>query len=108
MTYTAALSRPIISYPCTEYSGNSHRVQTITGHALLKFTGDDVVLVGRDFQTRRVVVDTVVLSVGLRPERGLCDALAGKVPNLYLTGDAREARNVTYSIWDAYEVARAI
>ncbi|MBW2203900.1 MAG: hypothetical protein JRF52_07295 [Deltaproteobacteria bacterium] len=38
----------------------------------------------------------------------LLDASAGKTPNLYLIGDAREARNIMGAVWDAYEVARAI
>jgi hypothetical protein len=32
----------------------------------------------------------------------------GKIPYLFLIGDAREVRNVMGSVWDAYEVARLI
>jgi hypothetical protein len=34
--------------------------------------------------------------------------LKGNLTNLYLIGDAREAKNIMNAIWDAYEVARAI
>ena len=34
--------------------------------------------------------------------------LKGNLANLYLIGDAREAKNIMNAIWDAYEVARAI
>jgi len=49
-----------------------------------------------------------VLAIGLKPIKDLYDSLVGKVPNLYLIGDARDVRNVMYSIWDAYELARVI
>ena len=52
--------------------------------------------------------DTVVLSLGLVPEKQLHRELRGKTPNLYLIGDAREARNIMGAVWDAYEVARSI
>ena len=34
--------------------------------------------------------------------------LKGNLANLYLIGDAREAKNIMNAIWDAYEVARVI
>jgi hypothetical protein len=34
--------------------------------------------------------------------------LQGKIPNMYLLGDSRQAKNIMNAIWDAYEVARAI
>jgi 2-enoate reductase len=59
-------------------------------------------------EKKEVKADTVVLSVGLRPNRDLYDALLGRVPNLHLIGDARKAHNIMNSIWDAHEVARGI
>jgi len=46
--------------------------------------------------------------VGLQPEQGIYRLLHGNLTNLYLIGDAREAKNIMNAIWDAYEVARAI
>jgi 2-enoate reductase len=52
--------------------------------------------------------NTMVFSLGFRPDRRLYESLLGKVPELYLIGDAREARNIMGAVWDAYEVARGI
>jgi hypothetical protein len=45
--------------------------------------------------------------VGLEPEQGIYRQLKGNLANLYLVGDAREAKNIIETrVWDAYEVAR--
>jgi len=85
-----------------------NKVEAITNHSLLEVTDEDVILISKDFKKKSVKANTVVLSVGLKPDKGLYDALVGKFPNLYLIGDAREARNIMGSIWDAYEVARTV
>ncbi|MBW1867777.1 MAG: hypothetical protein JRI73_00420 [Deltaproteobacteria bacterium] len=69
---------------------------------------DGVNLLDASAGEKSLDADTVVVSVGLKPERALYRSLAGKTPNLYLIGDAREARNIMGAVWDAYEVARAI
>ncbi len=83
-------------------------VEALTDHCLLEVTDEGAVLMSGTSGKREVKADTVVLSVGLRPNRDLYDALRGKVPNLHLIGDARKAHNIMNSIWDAYEVARGI
>jgi len=84
------------------------KVEVITDHALFEVLADGGLLVDHNFQRRKQPADSIVLAVGLKPRRTLYDALVGRIPNLYLIGDAREARNVMYAIWDAYEVARAV
>ncbi len=42
------------------------------------------------------------------PDRLLYHSLLGKVSDVYVIGDAREARSVMGAIWDAYEVARSL
>jgi len=83
-------------------------VEALTDHCLLEVTDEGAVLMSGTSGKREVKADTVVLSVGLRPNRDLYDALRGNVPNLHLIGDARKAHNIMNSIWDAYEVARGI
>ncbi|HHY93419.1 MAG TPA: FAD-dependent oxidoreductase [Firmicutes bacterium] len=85
-----------------------NKVEVITDHALFEVLADGGLLVDHNFQRRKQPADSIVLAVGLKPRRTLYDALVGRIPNLYLIGDAREARNVMYAIWDAYEVARAV
>jgi len=44
--------------------------------------------------------------VGIRTKN--LPSAPGNLTNLYLIGDAREAKNIMNAIWDAYEVARTI
>ena len=85
-----------------------HKVEVMTNSNVLEITDAGVSIVTRDFARKQVKADTVCLSVGLTPTRKLYDGLVGKIPYLYLIGDAREVRNIMGSVWDAYEVARGI
>jgi len=83
-------------------------VEVVTNHCLQEVTETSAVFMSSTFERRNLKADTFVISVGLRPNRGLYDALVGKIPNLYLIGDARKVHTIMNGIWDAYEVARAI
>jgi 2-enoate reductase len=83
-------------------------VEVLTNHCLQEVTQTSAVFMSRTFETRKFKADTFVISVGLRPNRALYHALVGKIPNLYLIGDARKGHTIMNGIWDAYEVARAI
>ncbi|HOC52327.1 MAG TPA: FAD-dependent oxidoreductase [Caldisericia bacterium] len=85
-----------------------NKVEVITNHSLMEVTDEGVNLIDKNFKKISVPGDNVVLAIGLKPNKELYDNLVGKVPNLYLIGDARDVRNVMYSIWDAYELARVI
>ena len=85
-----------------------NKVEAVTNHSLLEVTDKGVILISNTFQKKDLDADTVVLSVGLSPDKELYNTIVGKIPNLYLIGDAREARNIMGSIWDAHEVVRAI
>lgn len=85
-----------------------NKVAIMTGTQLAEVTDDGVHLMGPSAQEESLKADTITLCLGLRSDKQLYSALAGKTPNLYLIGDAREARNIMGAIWDAYEVARTI
>jgi len=85
-----------------------HRVDVIRNTFLLEILEDEVLLIDKSFQRKRVPAETVVLAVGMRPDSKLYNTLQGKIPNLYLIGDGRQAQNIMNSVWDAYEVARMI
>jgi len=85
-----------------------HHVTVMTGSRLVEVTDGGGRLMKADFKKTTLNADTLVLSVGLRSDRQLYETLAGKVPNLYLIGDARETRNIMGAIWDAYEVVRTL
>jgi 2-enoate reductase len=83
-------------------------VDLLTNHCLLEVTHEGALLMSSTFERRSIEADTTVVSIGLRPNRELYDALVGKIPDLYLIGDARKVNNIMNGIWDAYEMARTI
>ena len=85
-----------------------HRVDIIRNTSLLEILEDEVLLIDKGFERKRVPAETVVLAVGMRPDPELYDTLRREIPNLYLIGDGRQAQNIMNSVWDAYEVARMI
>jgi len=84
------------------------KVEVITGARLVEIHDEGVRCLNGSSQEINLSADSVVLSLGLSPDRRLYRELAGNTPNLYLVGDAREARNVMGAVWDAYEVIRGI
>jgi 2-enoate reductase len=85
-----------------------HCVTLVNGFYIAEVTDDGVGLVSHNFERKQIEADTVAISIGLRPNREIYDNLVGKIPYIYLIGDARAPRNVMGSIWDAYEVARSL
>lgn len=85
-----------------------HKVNVMTNLSLFEVMDEGAVVIHKDFRKETVPADTIILAVGLEPEQGIYRSLSGKLANLYLIGDAREAKNIMNAIWDAYEVARAI
>lgn len=57
---------------------------------------------------KNIPADSVILAVGYRQNRSLYDELKGRLPELYLLGDARKVANIMYAVWDAFEVASSI
>jgi len=80
----------------------------LTNTSVLEVTENGVRLLDGDSGTRNFPADTIVLAVGLQPDRELYETLKGQTSNLYAIGDSRKAQNIMNSIWDAYEVARMI
>lgn len=85
-----------------------YNVKTITNNRLLEVKEGTVDIIDRDFKVSTIQADTVVISIGLRPDQKLYREIAGKMPDVYIIGDADKVRNIMYAIWDAYEVARSI
>ena len=55
-----------------------------------------------------IKADTVVLAMGMTPNRLLADRLYNEIDRVYRIGDCREPRNIMNAVWDAYEIARYI
>ena len=85
-----------------------HKVDVMTNFSLFEVMDKGAVVIDKDSRRETLSADTIIIAVGLEPEQGIYRLLHGNLTNLYLIGDAREAKNIMNAIWDAYEVARAI
>ncbi|MFZ5652055.1 MAG: FAD-dependent oxidoreductase [Bacillota bacterium] len=80
----------------------------VIDQARVKEVNIEGVVVERDGRETLIPADTVVLAVGARPVSELGAALDGKVPELYVIGDAAGPRKVTEAIREGFEVGRKI
>jgi 2-enoate reductase len=85
-----------------------HKVDVMTNISLFEVTDKGAVVIHKNSRKETLPADTVIIAVGLESDQGIYRQLQGNLANLYLIGDAREAKNIMNAIWDAYEVARAI
>jgi len=85
-----------------------YRMEVLTGTSLLEIFEDRVILKDQCSQKRTFSPDSIVLAVGLEPQKRLYEELRGQIPYLYLIGDARSPKNIMNAVWDAYEIGRMI
>jgi 2,4-dienoyl-CoA reductase (NADPH2) len=65
-------------------------------------------IVERNGSSKLVQGDSVVLAVGMKCENRLAKELEGKVPELYVVGDAAEPRRIIDAVQEGFSVAREI
>jgi pyruvate/2-oxoglutarate dehydrogenase complex dihydrolipoamide dehydrogenase (E3) component len=63
---------------------------------------DEGVIASRDGATIFLPADTVVLAVGMKPNKELAQALKEKVENLYVIGDCHEPRRIKEAIEEGF------
>ena len=88
-----------------------NQVEILTNTGLVEVGDGGITVAQKDLKTRKISCDTVVLSVGLKPDRDLYDALRKEAPEIaetYIIGDSKEPRRIQEAIWDAYFIACAI
>ncbi|MCF8011879.1 MAG: FAD-dependent oxidoreductase [Clostridiales bacterium] len=85
-----------------------HQVNLLPNNSLLEIADNNVTVIDKNFNKQTLPADTVAIAVGYKPENSLYSSFAGELADLYAIGDASDARNIMYAIWDAYEVARSI
>jgi 2,4-dienoyl-CoA reductase-like NADH-dependent reductase (Old Yellow Enzyme family)/thioredoxin reductase len=81
-----------------------HGVEIHTGTRVTRLTAE-AAIARKDGQETRFPIETVVMAVGVRPDRELADGLEGSGLELHVIGDAVEPRKVLDAIWEAFEVA---
>ena len=83
------------------------KMEVLTSTKLLEVT-EDGAIVGTDGSQRELKADSVILALGLKPESGLCDALEGKVSELYAIGDCVQPRKILNAIWEGFHTSRLV
>ncbi len=83
-------------------------VKIIPGAGNLEITDKGLAYTGDHGVRRELEADTILPTLPLKPNVDLFDALEGKVPELYVIGDAKESRMTVDAIREGYHTARAI
>ena len=84
-------------------------VSVLTKTTLARVTDEGVVVVNkyRRWQAE-LKADTVVLALGLKPERDLANALEGKVAELHVIGDCEQPGKIIDAVWGAFGAMRLL
>lgn len=83
-------------------------VGLLPSHRCVEIGQRGVVVETPEGQRRELPADTVVIAVGDRPNRGLAQGLAGRVPELYEVGDAQGCASVLEAVATGYAVGKAL
>ncbi len=81
----------------------------LTGHQLLRIDPGEAV--AADLKTGKLLhlaADSVVLSLGVRPENTLAKALAAELPRVFTVGDAVSGGTIAHAVKSAYETCMGI
>lgn len=81
-----------------------HNVATVTGKKLVAVTGEGAVVEDAEGKRETVPAYTVVVSIGLRPNRSLAPDYYGKNIAVYQIGSAQTAGNIITAVHEGFEV----
>ncbi len=78
------------------------------GLAVQEITKDGVVVMDKKWNKELIKADAVVLGIGGTANNGLAKELDGKVPKLFLIGDAKKPRKLFNAIQEGFYVGRRV
>ena len=84
------------------------KVKALIGVQIKEVGDDTVFVVSPEGKKQKIDADTVILSMGYAPDKGLYEALRGKVRELYAVGDCVKSRTVRDAVHEGAYVARQI
>jgi 2,4-dienoyl-CoA reductase-like NADH-dependent reductase (Old Yellow Enzyme family)/thioredoxin reductase len=85
----------------------TNEVKLLTKTEVQRMTKDTLIAQQGD-QEISLSIETVVIAVGVRPNRELTDALRNNDMEIHTIGDAVEPRKVLEAIWEGFEVGNRI
>jgi len=84
------------------------RVPIIAGAQNIRGTARGLAYEDKDGVTHEIEADTIMPTAPLLPNTELYDALQGKVPELYVVGDASKAGMIVHAVRAGYHTAKAV
>ncbi len=84
------------------------KVEILTYTNVLEVTDDGIVIANEQIKKSTLEADTIVLAVGLEPNRELLENLQDRIPEVYTIGDCVDSRKVIDAIWEGFRTARLI
>jgi 2,4-dienoyl-CoA reductase (NADPH2) len=84
-----------------------HSVKTVT-HATAKEITAEGVIVDREGKTLLIRGDTVVMATGAKAVNNLYEDLKGRVPEIYLIGDAKAPRKALEAVAEGLAIGRTV
>ena len=86
---------------------NDNKVELLTDKPL-EITDQGVAVADKDGNKSTLAADTVMLTIEMKPNQELLEALKGKVPEVYAIGDCVEPRRIIGTMWEGYHTARLV
>ena len=80
-------------------------VDVLTNTKVQEITNNGVITTDRKLNMERISCDTVVLAVGLKPDKELYNSLAGESIEIYEIGDCKKPRKIGDAVWEANMLA---
>lgn len=86
-----------------------YNTQIFRGHRLTSINDQGALVVdAKTGAEKQLEADTVIMSVGFRPNKSIADKLSDTNCIVYELGDGHSVGNILTAVWDAYEVAHTI
>jgi len=83
--------------------------ELLTGHQLLRILpGEAIAADAGTGKLRHIAADSVVLSLGVRPENALARELSLQIPRVFPVGDAVSGGTIAHAVHSAYETCAQI
>lgn len=87
---------------------HSTEVTILFEHETKEIGDSEIVVIDKNWNERKIQVGMVVLARGVISINELANKVVGRVPEIYVIGDAAEPRNITSAIMEGADIARMI
>lgn len=101
---------PVMNVMMIEDLLEKYNVNVLTGHKIIEVNDKGAVIAAVNTPDELAVLaaDNVIMAVGFRSAPSMRDELIGSNMDIYQVGDCNSVGSILTSIWDAYEISRAL